>query len=212
MQLREWVKNKFGGTGNTLLDESVYGQRELREDISVLEQSLKKVEKDMEKCHRKYVNLLKEGSEKSELKRKTYATKANYAKKKYAVKRKKYKANSVKLGTLYSIKGMREVIDMQDSQDLHFDEIMKETPDAQEMQNKIKMKMAQLDLEMEDLKQIEDAIDLPIMESEDEQEITEEEKMMEEIRSGKKSPDEIEIETEEGEQEPVDELDMGPEI
>ncbi len=42
MELRNWVQDRFGGTGQTLLDEDVYSHTDIRKDITKLEHKLKK--------------------------------------------------------------------------------------------------------------------------------------------------------------------------
>jgi hypothetical protein len=195
MELRNWVQDRFGGTDETLLDESVYSDTDLRKDISKLEHRAKKLEKEMDKHHRKYRKLLEEGAQHSELKRKKYAQKAKFEKKKYAIKKKKYRANSVKLGTILSIQGMREIVDLHDQEDIAIDDAM-EDADAQELQSEIMERMAAFGVEMEDMQQIQEALDIPIMEDEMDMDVSEEEEVMEELAASEMSADEVDIEAE----------------
>ena len=195
MELRNWVHERFGGTGENLLDESVYGSKELRKDISKLEHSAKKLEQEMDQHRRQYKQLLQEGAQKDELQRKKYAQKAKFEKKKYAVKKKKYKANSVKLGTVLSIQGMREIMAMHDQDELELDQVM-EDADAQEIQSEIMDRMAAFGLEMDDLQEIESALDIPIMQDDLDVGATEEEQVMEQIAAKKVSAEQVDIEQE----------------
>jgi hypothetical protein len=195
MELRDWVQNRFGGTGETLLDESAYSDQELRKDIMKLEQSLKKKEKEMDQHSRKYKQILKEGSEASELERKKFAQKAKFEKKKYAVKKKTYRAQSIKLGTLLSIQGMREIVEMQESQDLAIDEAL-EDANAQEIQGEIMERMASFNIEMEDLQEIQSALDVPIMDQELQMDHSEEEQIMSDMAASDISDEEVEINSE----------------
>lgn len=197
MQLRDWVHDRFGGTGENLLDESVYSTEELRKDIAKLEHRMGKLEGEMSDHGENYKRILKQGAQASELERKKYATKAKFEKKKYAVKKKRYRASSVKLGTLLSIQGAREIVDMQDSEhsELAFDDVM-ESADAQELQADIMEQMAAFGVEMEDIEAIQDALDIPIMDSDFGQETTEEEELMESMAAAEVSEEQIDIDEE----------------
>jgi hypothetical protein len=204
MQVRDWVQERFGGTGETLLDESAYSDKELRKDIIKLEQKLKTIENEMDQHRRKYKRLLQEGADAPELERRKYAQKAKFEKKKYAIKKKKYRANSVKYGTLLSIQGMREITDLNDGQDLALDDAL-EDADAQEIQSKIVERMASFGVEMDDLQQIQDALDVPILEDELEMDVSEEEQLMEQIEAQDLSAEEVDVDIE-------DDVDLGGDI
>ena len=195
MELRNWVQERFGGTGDSLLDESVYSDTELRKDISKLEHRSKKLEQEMDKHRRKYKKLLEEGAQQGELKRKKYAQKAKFEKKKYAIKKKKYRANNVKLGTVLSIQGMRDVMAIHEEEDIAIDEAMSDA-DAQEIQSEIMDRMAAFGLEMEDMQEIQEALDIPMMEDNLEMDVGEEEQLMEEIAASEVSADQVDIEAE----------------
>lgn len=197
MQLRDWVHDRFGGTGENLLDEGVYSTEELRKDIAKLEHRMQKLEGEMDEHGENYKRILKQGAQASELERKKYATKAKFEKKKYTVKKKRYRASSVKLGTLLSIQGAREIVAMQDSEnsELAFDDVM-ESADAQELQADIMEQMAAFGVEMEDIEAIQDALDIPIMDSGFGQETTEEEELMESMAASEVSEEQIDIEEE----------------
>lgn len=202
-QLRDWVKERFGGTGQTLLDESVYGDQELRTDLRKLEINLEKLENDMDKHGRRYKRLLQEGANASELERKKFAQKAKFEKKKYAIKKKKYRADSVKYGTLLSIQGMREIADLHDDEVLEFDTVL-EDADAQAIQHEIVERMAMFGVEMEDLQEIQQALDIPIMDDELELDVGEEEEIMRQLEREEISTDEVDIAAEPDLGEPSD--------
>jgi hypothetical protein len=210
MELRSWIKDKFGGTDKTLLDESVYGNKDLRKDISKLEHSLRKREEKMDKHREKYRQLLQEGAQANEMKRQKYAQKAKFEKKKYEVNKKQYKTASVKLGTLISIQGMREIMDMNEGDGLAFDELLEESPDAQEVQNRVMERMAEFGLEMEEIQEIQKALDAPILEQQIETDTEEEEMIMEQLAASEMSAEEVDIEADED----IDEaaLDEGMDI
>lgn len=195
MELRNWVQDRFGGTGQTLLDEDVYGHTDIRKDITKLEHKLQKLENEMDQHSRTYKQLLKEGSEVGELKRKKYAQKAKFEKKKYAIKKKKYRANSVKLGTILSIQGMREIMELQNEQDIALDDAMDDA-DAQEIQGEIMERMAAFGIEMEDMEEIQEALDIPIMEDDLAMDVSEEEQKMQEMAASDLSEEQVDIEME----------------
>jgi len=195
MELRDWIHERFGGAGKTLLDEEVYSDTEIRKDITKLEHKLKKLEGEMDDHSRKYRKLLKEGAQVGDLKRKKYAQKAKFEKKKYAIKKKKYRATSVKLGTILSIKGMRDIMDIQDEPDIGIDEAMRDA-DAQEIQNEIMERMATFGIEMEDMQEIQEALDIPIMEDQLEMDVGEEEQIMEDLAASEISAEQVDVEME----------------
>jgi len=195
MELRNWVQERFGSTDESLLDESVYSETELRKDVSKLEHRSKKLEQEMDKHRRKYKKLLQEGAEAGELKRKKYAQKAKFEKKKYAIKKKKYRANNVKLGTVLSIQGMRDIMEIHDEEDIAIDEAMADA-DAQEIQSEVMDRMAAFGLEMEDMQEIQEALDIPIMEDNMEMDVGEEEEIMAELAASEMSADQVDIEAE----------------
>jgi hypothetical protein len=195
MELRNWIQEKFGGTGDNLLDESVYSNKELRKDISKLEHQAKTLEQEMDDHRRKYKQLLQEGAQYDELKRKKYAQKAKFEKKKYAIKKKKYRANSIKLGTVLSIQGMREIMSLHNEEEIALEGVM-EDADAQEIQSEIMERMATFGIEMDDLQEIQDALDIPIMDDNLETGTSEEEEVMEQIAASEVSAEQVDIEAE----------------
>jgi hypothetical protein len=207
MEIRDWLHDRFGATDKTLLDEEVYGDTELRKDITKLEHKLKKLENEMDNHGRKYRKLLKEGSQVGDLKRKKYAQKAKFEKKKYAIKKKKYRANSVKLGTILSIQGMRDIMQIQDEPDIGIDEAMQDA-DAQEIQSEIMGRMAAFGIEMEDMQEIQQALDIPIMEDQLEMDVGEEEQIMEDLAASEVSEEQVDIEME-AEMTMDEEVDLG---
>ena len=195
MELRDWVQDRFGSAETeTLLDESVYGQNELRADKKKLEQSLKQLEKDMDSHSNTYQKLLEKGAKADEMRRRQYAQKAKFEKKKYEIKKKKHKANSIKLGTVISIEGMREVMDMHESQDLSLDEAMSQDLNVQEVQGEIMDQMAQFGLELEDMQQVQDALDIEILDYDLEQGASEELEAMERMAAGEISSEQVNVE------------------
>jgi len=196
MELRDWVQERFGTADtDSLLDESVYSRKELRTDKSKLEQSMKQTEKEMEKHQLKYEKLLQQGAESDDMKQKQYARKAKFEKKKYKIKKQKYKQKSVKLGTIISIEGMREVMSMHDNKDsTTIGELMSNDVNAQELQGEVMDQMAEFGLEMEDMQQVQDALDIEILDQELQTEEPEELEIMQEMAAGDMSQEQIDIE------------------
>jgi hypothetical protein len=193
MEIRNWIQEKFGGTGDNLLDESVYSSKKLRKDISKLEHQGKTLEQEMDEHRRKYKRLLQEGAQHDELKRKKYAQKAKFEKKKYAIKKKKYRANSIKLGTVLSVQGMREIMSLHDQEEIAIDSVMEDS-DAQEIQSQVMERMAAFGIEMDDLQEIQEALDIPIMDDNLDMGSSEEEEVMEQIAASEVSAEQVDIE------------------
>jgi len=106
MELRDWVQERFGTADTeTLLDESAYGQNELRSDKKKLEQGLKQLESDMDTHSKKYQKLLEKGAEADEMRRRQYAQKAKFEKKKYEIKKKNTKPTASNSGRSSLSKG-----------------------------------------------------------------------------------------------------------
>jgi len=207
MELRNWVQDRFGAADETLLQESVYSTRELRKDKAKLEQNLKQLENDMQTHGKKYKKLLEKGAEADDMSRSQYAQKAKFEKKKYEIKKKKHKANTIKLGTIISIEGMREILEMQDGEDMKIDELMSNDINAQEVQSQIMNQMAEFGLELEDMQQIQDALDVPIMDDDLETGASEEMELMEEMAAGDISGEQIDVEADLNDSE--EDVDLG---
>lgn len=195
MELRDWVQERFGtADAATLLDESVYSRKDLRRDKSKLEQSLNKAENEMEEHHERYQKLLEKGANADDVKQQQYAQKAKFEKKKYKIKKKKHKAKSVKLGTIISIEGMREVMSMHDQEEYALDDVFDDDLDTQELQGEIMDQMAQFGLEMEDMQEVQDALDIEILDQDLEDGASEELELMQEMQAGDVSKEQIDIE------------------
>ena len=195
MELRNWVQDRFGTTDTeSLLYESVYSRNELRKDKSRLEHKLNETEDEMDEHHEKYQQLLEEGADKSDIKRKQYAQKAKFEKKKYKIKKKRYKANSIKLGTIISIEGMREIMDMQDEEDITLVNLLGDEVNARELQGEIMDQMAQFGLEIEDMQKVQDALDVQILDEDLEEGASEELELMREMEAGEVSREQVDVE------------------
>jgi hypothetical protein len=195
MELRDWVQDRFGtADAESLLDESLYSTKDLRKDKAKLEQNLRQIEKERDKHRQQYEKLLEKGADADEMKRKQYAQKAKFAKKKYKIKKKKHKANSVKLGTIISIEGMREVMSMHNEESYEIDTLFDDDLNVQELQNEIMDQMAEFGLEMEDMQEVQDALDVEILDQDLDTAASEEVELMEEMRAGEISREEVDIE------------------
>ena len=192
MSVTEWVQDRFGSDDTaTLLDESVYSDRELRKDKAKLEQSLRKIEEKLDEHNQKYQQLLQQGAEADEMQRRLIAKKAKLEKKKYKAEKKQHKANSIKLGTIISIEGMRDVLDTADS-DINLSGHMQDADTAQ-LQSQIMDQMAEFGLEMEDMQQVEEALDISILDDNIDAGASEEVEIMEEMAAGSVSKEQIDI-------------------
>jgi hypothetical protein len=208
MELRDWVQERFGtADASTLLDEEVYSTKDLRKDKAKLEQNLRQIEKERDKHKQRYENLLQKGAEADEVKQQQLAQKAKFEKKKYKIKKKKHKAQSVKMGTIISIEGMREVMSMHDEENYVIDDLFDDEMNAQELQSEIMDQMAEFGLEMEDMQQVQDALDIEVLDSELETEASEEMELMQKMQAEEISREEVDIE--ESVEVEQDEVDVG---
>jgi hypothetical protein len=208
MELRDWVQERFGtADASTLLDEEVYSTKDLRKDKAKLEQNLRQIEKERDKHKQRYENLLQKGAEADEVKQQQLAQKAKFEKKKYKIKKKKHKAQSVKMGTIISIEGMREVMSMHDEENYVIDDLFDDEMNAQELQGEIMDQMAEFGLEMEDMQQVQDALDIEVLDSELETEASEEMELMQKMQAEEISREEVDIE--ESVEVEQDEVDVG---
>lgn len=198
-RIGSWAKSKFGGTGSNLLDESVYSRKELEQDKIKLEQDLKETEKKMNKLKNKYKKLLKKGAQMDDMKKQQYAQKAKMAKKKFKMTKRKYKVNNQKLGAVIMIEGSRDLMEMQGTKDsTKIGEIIRDdNVDASKVRNKMLEEMAQYRMDIQDMQEIQEALDLPIMEGSGFDEgTTEELEKMKQIEAGKTSAESVDIEEE----------------
>ena len=196
MDIRSWVKDRFGTADTaTLLDESAYSRTELRKDKTKLEQHLRQIESEMDKHGERYQKLLQKGADADEFRRQQYAQKAKFEKKKYEVKKKKHKTNSIKLGTVISIEGMREVLAMHngDGESYELDELFNDELNAQELQREVMDQMAEFGLEIEDMKQVQEALDVEILDQDLDTGADEELELMEEMAAGDMSHEQVDI-------------------
>ena len=209
MDIQNWVQSRFGSADTeTLLDTSVYSRNELRKDKSKLEQNLNQIEKEMDNHSQRYQKLLQKGAEADEMKQQQYAQKAKFEKKKYQIKKKKYRANSIKLGTVISIEGMREVMSMHDSQEFAVDTLFDDDLNAQELQSQVMEQMAEFGLNLEDMQEVQEALDVEILGEDLEAGASEELELMREMQAGNLSEEQVDIDQEVTTQEEFD-IDSG---
>jgi len=195
MTLRNWITEQFGDAKTeTLLDESQYSRKELRKDKQKLNQSLNQLESELDDHGTRYETLLQKGAKADDIKKQQYAQKAKFEKKKYQIKKKKYKTNSVKLGTIISIEGMREVLSMHNEASYNIDELFDEDRNTQEMQAHVMDKMAEFGLEIDDMQAVQDALDVDILGQDMDMQASEELEIMEEMEAGDLSREQLDIE------------------
>jgi len=208
MQVRDWVQDYFGESANSLLDESVYSDEDLRRDKIKLRKQRNRIEEEMNQYSSEYKDLLQKGAQANELKRETYAKKAQIAKKKYKLKKKQYQKNSVILGTVVSVEGARELQDMHDGDSTEIESLISERDiDVESVQEDMMNQMVEFDLDMELMQEVQDGLDIDIMTSDIGTEDSEEMEMMEEMAAGEITEEEIEVE-ETVETESVEDVDL----
>jgi len=195
MEVRDWVQDYFGESANSLLDEGVYSDEDLRRDKIKLRKQRKQIEKEMNQYASEYKKLLQKGSRTNEIERESYAKKAQIAKKKYKLKKRQYQKNSVVLGTVVSIEGARELQDMHDGDTTEIESIIRERDvDVESVQEDMMNQMVEFDLDMEIMQEVQDSLDVDIMSTEMGDEDSEEIEMMEEMAAGEISEEELDVE------------------
>lgn len=194
MQVRESIKEFFGASGETLLDESVYSDGDLRRDKIKLRKQRKRIENEMNQYAEEYKELLQKGANANELQRETFAKKAQIAKKKYKIKKKQYQKNSVVLGTIVSIEGARELQDMHDGDTTEIESIIREEDvNVESVQEDMMNQMVEFDLDMEIMQEVQQGLDIDIMTTDFQAEESEELEMMEEMAAGSLDGEEIDV-------------------
>ena len=195
MQVRDWVQDYFGESANSLLDEGVYSDEDLRRDKIKLRKQRNRIEEEMSQYSEEYKELLQKGAQANELKRETYAKKAQIAKKKYKLKKKQYQKNSVILGTVVSVEGARELQDMHDGDATEIESLISERDiDVESVQEDMMNQMVEFDLDMELMQEVQDGLDIDIMTTDIGTEDSEEMDIMEEMAAGEISEEEIDVE------------------
>lgn len=217
MEVRNWVQDYFGESANSLLDESVYSDEDLRRDKIKLRKQRKRVEQEMNQYGEEYQELLKKGAQTNEIERESYAKKAQIAKKKYKLKKRQYQKNSVVLGTVVSVEGARELQDMHDGDTTEIESLIRERDvDVESVQEDMMDQMVEFDLDMEIMQEVQDGLDIDVMSADMGTEDSEEMEMMEEMAAGDISEEEIDVEQSVEVEEGVDDVsldeDMGVSI
>lgn len=90
---------------------------------------------------------------------------------------------------------MREIMEVQNEDDIALDNAMDDA-DAQEIQSEIMERMAAFGIEMEDMEEIQEALDIPIMEDDIAMDVSEEEQLMQEMAASEISEEQVDIEME----------------
>jgi hypothetical protein len=202
---RNWIQDKIGtNETQTLLEEEVYPKEELRRDKQNLQLNLKKTAKEQQQHEKKYNKLLKAGMKAdSESQKKQYAQKAKLEKKKYKAKKRVHKADSIKLGTVITIEGMREVLEIQQGDEYELEAALEEV-DTQELESQIIGQMADFGLELEDMKQVQEALDIEVLDDDLENDVSEELEMMQEMEADELSDEQIDLDADADEDADVD--------
>jgi len=86
-------------------------------------------------------------------------------------------------------------MEVQNEDDIGIDDAMQDA-DAQEIQGQIMERMATFGIEMEDMQEIQEALDIPIMDDELDMDVGEEEEIMENLAASEMSEEEVDVEME----------------
>jgi len=198
MEVRNWVKSKFGTADQTLLSTEVYSEDDLRRDKIKLERQRNRIQDEIEDHRGKYKKLVKEAAGEDEMRKQNLAKKAKNQKKQYQLKQKKYQKTSMKYGTILSIEGARELLQEQQSNktpDLAIDDVMDEDLQVDEFEAKMEEKMVDFDMEVDMMERIQGSLDFNFTSS-DMSMSTDDDVMseIEEVEKGQLDEEEIDIE------------------
>lgn len=200
MQLREPLQDYFGTADtDTLLDESVYSSQDLKEDKIRLKRQRKSIQKEMDNYAEEYKQLLQKGAEADSLDRQRIAQKAKMAKKKYKIKKQQYKKNSLVLGTVVTVEGARELMEMHDGANQSNIEGILQNNDinADQVQEEMMDQMIQFELDMDVMQEVQQSLDLDIMSSDMSVEGGDQElEKMEEMAAGDMSEEQVDLDAE----------------
>jgi hypothetical protein len=191
---RDWINKRIGSNDTkTLLDEEVYPPEDLRKDKKTLQMNLQDTANDLQEHEQVYRKYLEAGMKAdSEPQKKQYAQKAKFEKKKYKAKKRVHKADSIKLGTVITIEGMREVLEIQQGDEYELEAALEEV-DTQELESQIIGQMADFGLELEDMKQVQEALDIEVLDDDLETDVSEELEMMQEMEADELSDEQIDL-------------------
>lgn len=161
MEVRSWVKSKFGRADQTLLSTEVYPEKELRRDKIKLERQRNRIEEEMEEHRKEYKRLIKEAAGEDEMRKQVLIKKAENHQKQFKLKEKKYQKTSMKYGTILSIEGARELLEEQENMgvDLTIDDVMDEDLEVEEFEAKMEEKMVGFDMEVDLMERIQGSLD-----------------------------------------------------
>lgn len=217
MNVRNWVTDYFGESADSLLEEGVYSDEDLRRDKIKLRKQRKRIEQEMNQYASEYTELLQKGAEANEIERDSYAKKAQIAKKKYKLKKKQYQKNSVVLGTVVSVEGARELQDMHDGDTTEIESLIRDRDvDVESVQEDMMNQMVEFDLDMEVMQEVQDGLDIDIMSAEMGAEDSEEKEIMEEMAAGNISEEEIDVdetvEQDDVDADPIDDVSIDDDL
>lgn len=197
MDVSGWLQDKFGSVDTqTLLNESLYSSEELEQDKYKLESELSELESSFETHETRYKYFLDKGVKVSDYKQEQFAQKARIEKKKYKAKKKQYKQISIKLGTVIAIEGVREISSLHSEDEYHIDDHLENGIDTTALQHELMDQMTDVGLNVEDMKAVQNALDLEIIDDPVEFEAVEEKEIIQQMEQENLSSEEISIEDE----------------
>lgn len=198
MEVRSWVKDKFGTTDQTLLSTEVYPEDDLRRDKIKLERQRNRIEDEIEEHRNQYKQLVKEAAGEDDMRKQTLAKKGKNHKKQYQLKQKKYQKTSMKYGTILSIEGARELLQEEQNSkdpDLAIDDVMNQDLKVEEFEAKMEEKMVDFDMEVDLMERIQGSLDFNFTSSDmsmsSDDDVMED---IEEVEKGQLDEEEIDIE------------------
>jgi hypothetical protein len=197
MQVRQQIKDTLGiANTDTLLDESTYSEKQLKEDKIRLERERKQLDKEMGEYADEYKALIKKGAQASEHQRPQLAQRAKIAKKKYKIKKQEYQKNSVVMATVVTIEGARELQNMYGEDTTEIETIIHDSNvNAEAVQEDLMDAMVQFELDMDVMQEVQENLDIDIIGTDMMGGTTEEEEMMEKWAEDDLDDEEIDVDS-----------------
>jgi hypothetical protein len=165
MQVRNWIESAFGEEKmNSLLDEEVYSEKEIKKDQMRLKKKRKDLSTEISEANSEYQKLVKKAAEASEAEQVPYVKRAKLAKKKYQLKNRQYQKNSALMATLVSVKGARELQGMTQEPDTQLEKLLNDDAlDTSNIEDDMFDEMMQFGITMETMQEVQGAMDFEVM-------------------------------------------------
>lgn len=205
MDVTDWIEAAFDTENHeSLFDLEFYSDRELREYKIKIKRKRAHLEKELEKYENKYKQLLDRGADASDIERRQFAQRAKLTKRRYEIIEKKYRKQGVILATLITIEGIRELLEQQDEDMSNIASIVADAEaDVDALRETFQNQMAQHDLDVEMMQEVQRNLDIDVLPSESTLSATDEVALIDSVAAGDLDADSVAIDQD------IDEIDPG---